>query len=372
MKILILSWRDINNPKAGGSEIYFHEMAKRWVKWGNEVTWICAGWKGCKKKEYIDCVEIRRVGNEMTLYSIAPFVYFLLKKKPDIIIDNENGIPFFSPIYSFRKILLHIHHVHKDVWKKEVMIQGLKGKIIGSIGYILENKIMPFVYRKNKVITLSKSSANEILSEKLTKDKPLIVNPGINFEEYELYPKEKRPTILFLNRIKKYKGLDVFLEAVLKIKETGLKNFEVWVAGSGDDLDRNKKYAQENKLKEVKFFGRISEKKKKELMQKAWIFVNPSFKEGWGIVNIEANYYGTCVVGSDVSGIRDSIIDKKTGLLFPYGDSKILSERLLKLIRNKAMLRSISYNAKKWSKNFDWDKKSEEYFSILEKSVNHR
>src|SRR3989344_5135727 len=156
MNILILSWRDINNPKAGGSEKYFHEMAKRWVKLGNKVNWISGGWKNCLKKELIDGVNIIRTGGEMSVYFLAPFEYFRLKEKPDIIIDNENGIPFFSPLYSKRKKFLHIHHVHKEIWKKEVMRENFKGYIIGKIGLTLESKIMPLVYRNTKVITLCK------------------------------------------------------------------------------------------------------------------------------------------------------------------------------------------------------------------------
>ncbi|MHA1280146.1 MAG: hypothetical protein ACTSQ8_23375 [Candidatus Helarchaeota archaeon] len=38
MKILILNWRDIKHPAAGGAEAVTYEIAKRWVQWGNEVT----------------------------------------------------------------------------------------------------------------------------------------------------------------------------------------------------------------------------------------------------------------------------------------------------------------------------------------------
>ena len=91
MKILIFNWRDIKNPKAGGSELYFHEISKRWVKNGNKVTWICGGWKGCKKEEIIDGIKMLRTGSEISVYLSAPFAYFKLKEKPEIIIDLENG-----------------------------------------------------------------------------------------------------------------------------------------------------------------------------------------------------------------------------------------------------------------------------------------
>jgi glycosyltransferase involved in cell wall biosynthesis len=46
-------------------------------------------------------------------------------------------------------------------------------------------------------------------------------------------------------------------------------------------------------FKGVKFFGHVNEKKKIELLRKAWILVNPSVRERWGINVIESNAYGT-------------------------------------------------------------------------------
>lgn len=362
MKILIFSWRDIKNPRAGGSEIYFHEIAKKWVKWGNEVTIICGGWKNCLKEESIDNIKIMRVGNELTLYLLAPLKYLSLKEKPEVIIDVENGIPFFSPLFSNKKIFLHIHHVHKEVWFKEMTIKNMP---IAITGYLLETKMMPFLYRKKEVITISKSSADSIIEEGLSKKVKGIVNPGIEFYKYKKMEKSKNPTVLFLNRIKKYKGVDILLKAVNEVKKKNIEDIEFWIAGIGEDLESMKEYTKENDLKNVKFFGRVSEKEKSEIMQKAWIFVNPSFKEGWGIVNIEANYFGTPVLGSGVNGIKDSVINGKTGYLFKYGDYKELADKIVILTKNKKLLENLSKNAKKWSKNFDWDKKSREYLNLI-------
>lgn len=360
MNILIFEWRDIKNPRAGGSEIYFHELAKRWIKSGNKVRVICGGWKGCRKKERIDGIDIIRVGNEISAYVLVPLEYLRLREKPDVIIDVENGLPFFSPLFSGRKKFLHIHHIHKDVWKREAEGKGIKEKMISMIGKFLETKVMPGVYRKTGIITLSKSSAEEIEKEHMRKVQG-IVNPGIEFYKYKKARKSKTPSVLFLNRIKKYKGVKVLLDAANTLKG---ENISFLIAGSGDDLERMRGYAKKKKIDAV-FLGKISEEKKMELMQKAWIFINPSFKEGWGIVNIEANYFGTPVIGSNVSGIRDSIIDGKTGLLFEYGKHKELAEQINELVRNGKKLNRMSKSARAWAKNFDYNSKAEEYLRIL-------
>ncbi|MFA5856716.1 MAG: glycosyltransferase family 4 protein [Candidatus Pacearchaeota archaeon] len=360
MKILLFEWRDIKNPLSGGSEIYFHELAKTWIKKGHSVTIICSGWKDCKKEEEVDKIKIIRVGRPLSLYIKAPLAYFKLKEKPDIIIDVENGIPFFTPLFSRTKKILHIHHVHKDVWFKEMKFP------FSFIGWMIETKLMPLVYRKNKVITLSNSSAEEINKGKIGKVVG-IVNPGIEFYKYKKYKKNKTPAILFLNRIKKYKGLKILLDAIKDLDNRGIKEIEVWVAGSGDELENMKEYAKNLGLKNVIFYGRVDEEKKKELMQKAWIFVNPSFIEGWGIVNIEANYFHTPVIGSDVGGIKDSIIDGKTGFLFKYGESKNLSKKIEKIIKDNNLRKKLEKESYNWAKQFDWETKGEEYLKILDR-----
>jgi len=366
MKILIFNWRDIKNPKAGGAEIYFHEILKRAVNSGHSVSWICGGWKGCQKEEIIDGIKIVRIGEEMSLYLLAPLAYFKLKEKPDIIIDVENGIPFFTPFFSRKKKILHIHHVHKEVWAKETEGKGIKSKLIGYIGKFLELKIMPFAYRKTGVTTLSNSSKEEIEKEKLGKVIG-IVSPGIEFYKFKKFEKTSKPSVLFLNRIKKYKGIDTFLEAIKYLREKNYKDFEVFIAGSGDYLNEAISYAKKNELNNVNFLGKISEEEKKEFMQKSWVFVNPSFKEGWGIVNIEANYFGTPVIGSDVGGIRDSVIDGKTGLLFSYGNKEELADKIKKLIEDKSLRQRMEKNGKEWAKRFDWDLMTRDFLKIIEK-----
>ena len=66
----------MRNPQSGGSEIYFHELAKRWVKLGNEVEWFSPEFPGCKREEIHDGIKIIRRGCRSTGYPAA-FIYYL-------------------------------------------------------------------------------------------------------------------------------------------------------------------------------------------------------------------------------------------------------------------------------------------------------
>jgi len=112
----------------------------------------------------------------------------------------------------------------------------------------------------------------------------------------------------------------------------------------------------------------VTENQKANLLSESWVMVQPSMVEGWGITVIEANRYGTPVVASDVNGLKDSVVNGKTGYLVPVNDSDQLAEKIIQLIKNKRSLLSFSKNAKEWSGNFSWDISAERFLNIISES----
>lgn len=353
MKILIYNWRDFRHPQAGGAETFLHEQAKLWANQGHKVTWITSKPNQAPSRETYDNIDFIRKGGKTTLYLLSPFMGMKERKEADIIIDAENGFPFFTPLFSRKKHALLIHHIHKDVWFKEFNFP------IAHIGYILENHIMPFVYRNSHIITVSPSSKNEI--EKLMPNSKISIVYNAISKDYKPGKKASKPELIFLGRLKKYKSIDVLLKAVSLID----KNLIVHIVGRGDDESRLKKIVSELKLKKVIFHGFVSEKEKARLMQRAWIGINPSFVEGWSITNVELNACGTPVIGSNVHGIKDSIIDSKTGYLFPYGEHKALADKITLLLKNKILRKRIEKNAINWAKKFSWESSANRFLDIL-------
>jgi glycosyltransferase involved in cell wall biosynthesis len=173
--------------------------------------------------------------------------------------------------------------------------------------------------------------------------------------------KSKKPTIVYLGRWKNYKRIDLLLEA-FKIVKKRVKNVELWLAG--DDKLKVKGNG-------IKNFGKINEKMKKKILSEAWVFVNPSMKEGWSITVIEANACGTPAIAYDVPGLRDSIVDGKTGLLVKEnGNVEKLAEAIIKVLEDEKLRKKLSKNALEYSKRFSWDKSAEEFLKVLEGVVN--
>ena len=361
MKILIFNWRDITHPLAGGCEVNLHEIGKRIVKSGNEVTLFCGEYNGCKKRDRIDGIDIIRRGGRFSVYIYAVLEYLsnLRKKEYDIIIEEINGVPFFTPLYAKEKKIAFIHHLTKDIFFRELPF------IFAIIGHLAE-KLIPLIYHNIDFITVSNSSKEEMIKAGIPRDKIKIVYNGIsNNYKPDWKKKSSYPHILYLGRLKKYKQLDHLIRA-MKIVKKEVKDAKLSIAGSGDIEEELKKIVEEIGLNEtIKFHGYVNEEKKKHLMQSAWIFVITSRKEGWGLTVIEANACGTPAIAYNVPGLRDSIRNGETGLLVDKNNIDNLAEAIIKVLKDEKLREKLSKNALKWSKNFSWDKSSNRFLEIL-------
>jgi glycosyltransferase involved in cell wall biosynthesis len=365
MRILIFNWRDTRHIWAGGAEVYIHELAKRWVSNSHKVTLFCGNDGKNPREEMVDGIRVVRRGGFFTVYIWAA-VYYLLKFRGhyDLIIDSENGIPFFTPLYVRVPKFLLIHHIHQNYFHRYVKFP------LKQIAIILESKIMPAVYKNQKIITVSESSKKDIVSLGISQPEDInIINPGVDLTKFIRSPKTDHPSILYLGRIRSYKNIDVAIKAFSQIvRKYPTARFNI--AGWGENIDDLKKLVASLRLtRSIKFYERVSETDKVRLLASSWLMVQPSSFEGWGITVIEANASGTPVVASDVVGLRDSVVNQETGMLVAEKNPSDLAAAVIGLIEKPVRLRRLSQNAYTWSKRFDWDKLAESYLSVLARQV---
>lgn len=75
---------------------------------------------------------------------------------------------------------------------------------------------------------------------------------------------------------------------------------------------------------------------------------------------------GTPVVGYDVPGTRDSVVDNKTGSLVPLGDIDAMAKKVIDLA-DQELYRRFSANALQWSKQFSWSQSVKKSLELLKK-----
>lgn len=359
--ILIFNWRDIKHAWAGGAEVYIHEIAKRWVKQGVSVT-IFSGYDNkSTMDETRDGIKMIRRGGKYTVYIWAMVYYlFILRKKHDVIIDCENGIPFFTPLYSNKPVFLLIYHVHQEVFKQYLPIP------IAKIAAFLESKLMPLVYRNKQVITISESSKRAILQLGYFKQENIqIIYCGIDNKYSNPQPKTTFPTFIYLGRLKPHKNIDIGIKAFAKTLIHHPKAVLNIVGEGEEDLKLKSLVRSLNITSSVNFYGRVAESVKYKLLAESWIMLQPSGVEGWGITVIEANGSGTPVIASDVNGLRDSVVNNETGLLVEVKNVKQLALAMDYVLSNNVRRELYIKNALAWSKNFTWDKSAGDFLLII-------
>lgn len=361
LSILIYSWRDTKHVWAGGSETYIHELAKRWVAQGHRVTVFCGNDQNNPRNEVIDGVQMVRRGGFYTVY-IWACLYYLLRFQGnfDLVIDTENGIPFFTPLYVRVPTFLLIHHVHQEVLRKHLAFP------LSHIGMFLESQAMPKIYQKNQVVTISDSSREDIVKLGFAeKSRIHIVNPGIDVSQYKSSQKTLHPSLLYLGRLKHYKHVDLAIMAIERLRNN-FPTIVLTIAGEGDDFSKLKKLVKELGVEQwVKFVGKVTEEEKISLLGTSWVMVQPSLIEGWGMTVIEANACKTTVVASNVNGLKDSVQNGETGILFESNNLNDLVLSITKILGNKQYRDRLSTTGFAYSQKFDWNNCAEGFLHII-------
>ncbi len=358
MRILILNWRDINNPEAGGAEIHLHEIFKRIAR-GHEVVLVSSRFPGCKLEETIEGIRVIRVGSKF-LFNYAAFGYFMRRlkgEKFDVVVDDISKVPLLVPLYVRKPVIAIDHHLHGNILFKELSLPL-------AIYIYLSEKLIPLFYKKAPFVVVSQSTKDELVAKGIPEQKIAIVHNGVDSNSYTSGPKAPTPQVVYLGRVKKYKQIDHLVKA-FKVVRNKIAEVELIVAGRGDYNELKELVRRLELTSCVRLVGEVSEKEKAEILQKAWVFVTPSMKEGWAISVIEANSCGTPAIAYDVPGLRDSIKHRETGILVPYSNIDELANAIVEMLTDSQLRQELSSNALKWASNFSWDRSSREFMDVI-------
>jgi phosphatidyl-myo-inositol dimannoside synthase len=152
----------------------------------------------------------------------------------------------------------------------------------------------------------------------------------VGFARPKAVPSRYLLSVTRLDRGDRYKGIITVLEALAMLEDATLHYV---VAGTGDDLPLLKQVARRLDIaNRVHFIGAVSDADLAYLYRSCVAFVLPSGKEGFGIVYLEAMYFGACVIAAREKGAVDVVRHNETGLLIPYGDTAALRRSLNQLI----------------------------------------
>jgi glycosyltransferase involved in cell wall biosynthesis len=367
MKILVFNWRDILNPEAGGAEVHLHEIFTR-IAQEADITLISSRFKEAPKSETVDGIKIIRVGNKF-LFNFAALWHYMTRLKRanfDIIVDDINKVPLFTPLYVKKPVLAILHHINEKTLFKELPLPM-------ALYIYFAEKLIPIFYKKAPFIVVSNSTKAELIGMGIPSANINLIYNAIEHGRFAPRTKSPQPQVVYFGRVKRYKQVDHLLQAFRLVKEQ-IPDARLVVAGKGDDYPRLERLIKKWHLEShIKLVGEVSEAEKIKILQRAWVFVTASMKEGWGITVIEANACGTPAIAYDVPGLRDCIRHGETGLLVPYGDIERLAKATVRLLGNSELREKLSLSAVNWASTFSWEKSADEFMqrmkSIVEASM---
>ncbi len=368
MNILIFSWRDLKHPLSGGAEQVMHEHAKGWIAAGHSVTWFSSTYKDAPQNEILDGITIFRRGGQLLDVQVRGFIWYLFGKhsKFDLVVDQFHGISFFTPLYVRVKKLAVLQEVAREIWLANYLPKPFNW-IIGTIGYLGE----PFIFLLYKNVSFmvgSQSAKKDLTTYGIAGNHITIIPHGVIIEQPDLkIKKEAKKTIIFLGALQQDKGTSDAIKAFSLLKD--INNSQLWIIGRGsiDYTNYLKKLCKDLKvMNKVKFWGFVSQHQKFELLRRSHLLVNPSIREGWGLVNIEANSMGIPVVAYKSAGLIDSVKDDESGVFVDKNTPEELANKINLLLDDNSLYKRLSLGALNWSKQFNWQKSKELSLKLIE------
>lgn len=307
LRILILNWKDLSHPAAGGAEVFTEHVARALASRGHSVTLFAAAVAGRPSREDVEGVEIVRGGGRLGVYRAARrFWSNESRGSYDVVVDEINTRPFLTPRWiDDTPIVALIHQLAREIWFYEMPFP------ISLLGRYLLEPWWLRAYRDVPALTVSRSSADSLTRYHRWRD-ITVVPEGYTPHPVPDVPKEREPTAIFLGRLVAMKRPGDAIQAFRILREGGTAA-RLWIIGEGPLLSRLRRDAPA----QVEFLGRVSRHELLTRLARAHVLVATSVREGWGLNVSEAAACGTPSIAYAVPGLVDSVRASGGALVTP-------------------------------------------------------
>ncbi|MEX2023740.1 MAG: glycosyltransferase family 4 protein [Thermoleophilaceae bacterium] len=297
MHVLVLADRDWTHPQGGGSGANLRAQATRWVAAGHRVTILCCSYPGAAELERDGALTVHRMGGRSTFFPRAIWRQWRgLVPDADVVLEVVNGITFLTPLWLRTPRLVQVHHIHRRHYAIEM---GARRGALAATA--LETLPLRLLYRDARFVTGSGPAAADIAAHGVPETSIRIVPYGIDADGLAPGTRAERPTLLYLGRLKRYKRIELVLDALEQVPEARLD-----IAGDGEHRPRLEREIDRRGLGDrVRVLGPVSERRKGELLASAWANVTASSNEGWCLTVMEAAAAGTPSVAIAEGGLRE-------------------------------------------------------------------
>jgi glycosyltransferase involved in cell wall biosynthesis len=369
--VLLLCWRDTGHPQGGGSETYLQRIGAQLAASGITVTLRTARYPGAPRHEVVDGVRISRSGGRYSVYIWALLAMALnevgarmglgplRRARPDVVVDAQNGLPFLARLLYGRRVMVLVHHCHREQWP-------VAGAVLGRLGWFVESWLSPRLHRRNQYLTVSLPSARDLVTLGVDNERIAVVRNGLDEAPARSLsgPRSAVPRVVVLSRLVPHKQIEDALETVAELRPR-LGELHLDIVGDGWWRQRLVHQVRSLGISDaVTFHGHVDDVTKHHVLQSAWVHVLPSRKEGWGLAVVEAAQHRVPTIGYRSSGgLSDSIVDGVTGIL--VDNRAELVDRLEQLLCDPVLRDQLGVKAQTRSGEFSWTQSADAVRAVL-------
>jgi glycosyltransferase involved in cell wall biosynthesis len=364
VRVIIANWRDPWHPEAGGAERYAWEMALALTARGAAVQYLTARGPGQSAQQRVDGIEIIRRGSRFTLYPLALRWLLAHRRSADIVLDCQNGIPFFTPLVLPRSVpvLCVMHHVHTAQFGVHFPAW------MAVVGRILEGPVSRLAYRRHGCVAVSPSTIAAMRDRLRWKGDIYLIPNGTPTPSPEAVPVSMaahpglppepvgyRSVLVWIGRLVAHKRAELLVPVAAR-------GFTIEVIGRGPGsaalsaaIEAAAGNGGTSLAGAIHLHGYLPEQDKDAIIRRALLHLNTSQGEGWGLCVLEAAAFGVPTVAYDVEGLRDAVRDGQTGWLVRDGeDLADVVERAVKELSDPARRAEMAAACRAWASGLSW------------------
>ena len=387
MKILMLTWE--YPPRiVGGIARVVHDLSKRLIKDGHEVTVITYRDGNVPEYENDKGVEVYRVDN----YMIHPnnFIDWIMQlnfnmiAKATEVINKEGG---FDVIHAHDWLVTYAAKSLKQSFNLPMVATihateaGRNSGIHDDTQRYINDTEWLLTYEATEVIVNSNYMKGHVQGLfGLPFDKISVIPNGINLNNFtgidrdydfrRRFAMDNEKIILYVGRLVYEKGVQHLISAMPKILEN-YHDSKLVIAGKGGMIDELKSQVESMGLSnKVYFTGYLNQKEVQKMYKCADVAVFPSTYETFGIVALEAMLAGIPTVVSDIGGLNEIVEHGVNGMKSYTGNPNSIADSVLSLLFDPQLAMNVTKNAKNKVKDeFNWQKIAQDTHYIYELAI---
>jgi D-inositol-3-phosphate glycosyltransferase len=301
--------------------------------------------------------------------------------------------------------LIHSHYwlsgrlatLFKEHWRAPVVtmfhtLGALKNRVAQDAAE-LEQQIRVDIERRtmataDRIVAATEVDRSHMLEAYAASARKIVVVPGgVNLEMFGPGDRQAarnelglgpEPTLLFVGRIQRLKGIDILIRAAAELQEDVGRLRVLVVGGTGDDngkqvseeareLARLRAEVDELGLEGVvQFVGGVEQPRLATYYRAADVTVMPSTYESFGLVAVESLACGTPVVASRVGGLATIVRDGENGALIPWRDPRLFADRIRPILLDERHAATLRRGALETAAQYSWDGVAERTIAVYD------